>query len=67
MWVKGSIKTMYTSVFFTLCILISAKALSMNAEELREKAWARHELGEHEEALALLDEAIKVDPTFARA
>ena len=58
---------MYTSVFFTLCILISAKALSMNAEELRLKAVERYKLGEHEEALALLGEAIKVDPTFARA
>ena len=58
---------MYTPVFFTLCILFSAKALSMNAEELRLKAAERYELGKHDEALALLGEAIKVDPTFARA
>ena len=39
----------------------------MNAVELREKAMARHKLGEHDEALALLDVAIEVDPKFARA
>ena len=39
----------------------------MSAEELREKAIAHHQLGEHDKALTLLDEAIKLDPKFARA
>ena len=39
----------------------------MSAEELREKAWELHQLGKHNEALVLLDEAVQADPKFTRA
>ena len=54
-------------IYINIINLISVTSFSMNAEELREKAMARHKLGEHDEALAMLDEAIKADPKFARA